>query len=79
MEQSQFTEVVTLLVLVDNPWELVGSLFLLSDQITLKNDIELVSAFSLLNHILAILKLLLLEHIVELLPEIRTKSTFRGN
>jgi hypothetical protein len=79
MEQSQFTEVVTLLVLVDNPWELVGSLFLLSDQITLKNDIELVSAFSLLNHILAILKLLLLEHIVELLPEIRIKSTFRGN
>ena len=79
MKQGQFTEIVTLLVLVNNPWELVGSLFLLSDQITLKNDIELVSAFSLLNHILAILKLLLLEHIVELLPEIRTKSTFRGN
>ena len=79
MKQGQFTEIVTLLVLVDNPWELVGSLFLLSDQITLKNDIELVSAFSLLNHILAILKLFLLEHIVELLPEIRTKSTFRGN
>jgi hypothetical protein len=79
MEQSQLSEIVALLVLVNHSWELIMGLFLLSNQIALQNNVKLVSAFALINDELAVFELFFLQYVIKLFPEIKLKSTFPAN
>jgi hypothetical protein len=67
MQERQFSKVFSLLVLVDHFGQLIGSLGLLSDQLSLEDNVELASLLSLLNHILTLFVSFLLEDIQELL------------
>jgi hypothetical protein len=79
VQQSQFSKVVTLFVLVNHSWELIMRLLFFSNQIALQNDIKLVSALALLDNVLAILKLFFFQNVIKLLPEIKLKITFPVN
>lgn len=71
MEKSQLSEVVALLVLVDDSRELVIGFLLLCNQVALQHNIELVTTLALLDDILAVFKLFFLQDVIELLSEIK--------
>jgi hypothetical protein len=76
VEQSQLSEVVPLLVLVDDPWEFVVGFLLFGNQVTLQHDVKLVSAFTLLDDVLSPFELFFLQDVVKLLSEVNWMITF---
>ena len=67
MDQGQLSKVLSIFVLVNHSWELIISLLLFSDKISLQNNVKLVPTFALLNYVLSILKFFLLQNIIKLL------------
>ena len=77
MQKSELSEVVTLLVLIDNSRELVLGFLLFSNKVAFKDDVELVSAFALLDDVLSIFEFFFFQDVVKLLSKIIGRSTFR--
>lgn len=69
MDQSQLSKIISIFVLINHSRELIMSLLLFSDKISLQNDVELVSTFALLDYVLSILEFFFLQNIIKLLSK----------
>jgi len=71
MKERQLSEVISFLVLIDNTRKFVVFSGFFSHKLPLKDDVEFVSGFTLIDNILAFLVFFFLENVQERLPKLK--------